>query len=144
MRHNTLSKLAVLAAWFSSLVFEIALPAQVASPEITSAPAVRTRVEPKYTGAAFQAGITGKAILFVKVDKNGVPTQVKFIRWSGRNGDKPFGLDQAAVKAVREWRFSPRVEWGKAEPFSASIEVEFDFHRHPEQLPQPADRAVRI
>ena len=149
MHYNTFSKLAALATLCSSmLIFEIALAAQDPSPEASYASMLKTKVEPKYTEQAFQAGLTGKVILLVKVDRNGIPTQVRFLKWSGRNGDKPLGLDKAAIEAVRQWRFSPGVKWGKAVPVSASIEVEFDFHQHPEQRPtqppQPSDRPVRI
>ncbi len=118
---------------FYALLFGIVLPAQVASAEVTAPPTLKTRVEPKYTAEALRAGITGKAMLFVKVDRNGVPAEVKLLRWDGRNGRAPFGLDKAAIEAVRQWRFYPKLEWGKAVPFPATIEVEFDFHRHPEQ-----------
>lgn len=153
MGHSPFLKLATLG--LSVLMFGIALPAQVVFPETIFGPRLRTRVEPKYTKQALQAGIIGRVTVFVKVNKDGVPTEVRFLGWSGQNSEDPQGLDEAAVKAVRRWRFFPAIKWGKAEPFSASIEVEFDFHQHPEQLfdfhkhpkqlrRQPADRAVRI
>ncbi len=106
------------------------------NPEAQVAPALRVRVEPKYTAEAFQASVVGKAILTVKVDANGVPTDVRFVRWIGKNGGDPLGLDRSAVEAVRQWRFYPKVEWGKAVPFEASILVEFDFRHRPEQAPK--------
>ena len=81
MNRNVSAQFATLG--LSVLMCGIALPAQVVSPEVTCAPTLRTKVEPKYTEEAFQAGITGKAVLFLKVDRNGVPTQVRLIKWSG-------------------------------------------------------------
>ena len=70
----------------SVLGFGITLPAQVVSPEATIAPALKSRVEPN-TEEALRAGISGNATVFVKVDKNGVPTEVKLVKWSSQNSD---------------------------------------------------------
>ena len=109
--------------------------AQVFSPETTMPPSVRLRVEPHYTQAAYDAGLTGWAILSVTVDRNGVPTDVHCHQWLGRNGDDPLGLDKAAEAAVRQWRFNPYISWGKPVSFRASIKLYFDFRQHPEQTP---------
>ena len=117
-------------------VLAVTLPA-AQNPERRTSPAIRSRVEPTYTEPALRAGITGTVTLFVKVDKNGVPAEVKVIKWTGRDGSssEPLGLDKAAIEAVRQWRFYPGVEWGKPKPFSCKIEMLFDFRAHPEQLP---------
>jgi TonB family protein len=115
----------------AALVFGTALIAQVPGPETTTAPAVKARVEPKYTKEALEAGVTGTAMLTVRVDKTGMPTSIN-VRWKG--GD-PHGLDVAAVEAIKKWRFYPQIRWGKPAGFPASIELEFDYDRHPEQLP---------
>ena len=113
----------------------LAAMAMAQNPEANVSLMVKTRVEAKYTAEAFQASVVGKVMLFVKVDANGVPTEVKFVRWTG-NGDGPLGLDQSAVDAVRQWRFYPKIEWGKPVPCDASITVEFDFRHHPGQAPK--------
>ena len=119
--------------------------AQVASPEATIPPKLKSKVEPTYTEQARRAGITGKAVILVKGDRNGVPTELRFIKWIGKDSDNLLGLDQAAVQAVRQWRFYPQMKWGRPGPFWATVVVEFNFHRRPDQLPpQDPDRVVRI
>ena len=113
--------------------------------ETTAPPALKTKVQPKYTQQALQAGITGKAVLLVKVDANGVPVDVRFVEWKSSDGANPLGLDKAAIDAVRQWRFYPSVRWGRPGSAPASIELEFDFHRHPEQVASPDEgRPVKV
>jgi TonB family protein len=102
--------------------------------ERTFNPSVRFRVEPQYSPQALDAKLTGKALVVVTVDERGVPTEVKFGRWISTISSNPMGLDEAAVAAVRQWRFYPQIVWGKPKGFTASITVEFDPVRHPEQV----------
>jgi len=119
---------------FALVALAAILPAQ--NPEASVAPHIKSRVEPRYTSEALQAGLIGKVLLSVRVDANGAPTEVKFLRWIGRYGDDPLGLDNTAIEAVRQWRFYPQIKWGTREPFQANVTVDFDFHRHPEQAPK--------
>ncbi|HXH40731.1 MAG TPA: energy transducer TonB [Thermoanaerobaculia bacterium] len=65
------------------------------------APVVVNRVEPLYTDEARRAGISGIVILEVVIDRNGVVTKADVLK------PLPFGLDQAAVDAVKQWKFRP-------------------------------------
>ncbi|HTS48838.1 MAG TPA: energy transducer TonB [Bryobacteraceae bacterium] len=121
---------------FALALAALAAIAPAQNPEAMVAPAIRSRVQAKYTSEALEAGLIGKVLLSVKVDANGVPTEVKFLRWTGGNGDDPLGLDSAAIEAVRQWRFYPQIRWGTRAPFQANITVDFDFRRHPEQAPK--------
>lgn len=65
-------------------------------------PGVLSRVEPVYPQAARQTGIDGTVIVKVQVLENGNPGNVVLQRTSGHDS-----LDQAAIEAVRQWRFVP-------------------------------------
>jgi TonB family protein len=42
-----------------------------------------------------------------------------------RSLDSTFGLDQNAIKAVRQWRFEPGSQAGKPVPVIVSVELTF-------------------
>ena len=65
-------------------------------------PALLTQVQPKYTPEAVVHKIQGTVTLEVVVGRSGVPLDIRVIRSLDRNG-----LDEEAVKAVRQWRFTP-------------------------------------
>jgi protein TonB len=65
------------------------------------APTVINRVEPVYPEVARKARISGIVIVECIIDKSGNVTNVQVLK------PLPFGLDQAAVDAVRRWKFRP-------------------------------------
>jgi TonB family protein len=65
------------------------------------APVVVNRVEPLYSEEARKARIGGIVILEVVIDRTGVVKDARVLR------PLPFGLDQAALDAVKQWRFRP-------------------------------------
>jgi protein TonB len=82
------------------------------------APALVKRVEPIYPDLAMVAKITGIVILEASVSADGAVEQVKVLR------SVKF-LDQAAVEAVRQWRYSPLVLNGVRTPFVLSVTLSF-------------------
>lgn len=83
--------------------------AQVTPPDASSAPIgslqelkAKSRVEPVYPAASRRAGEEGSVMLRVFVDAGGRPQQVLVDRSSGHTR-----LDDAAVNAVKRWRFQP-------------------------------------
>ena len=60
-----------------------------------------TRVEPTYPEVARKARIAGIVIVECIIDKSGNVTNVQVLK------PLPFGLDQAAVDAVKRWKFKP-------------------------------------
>jgi TonB family protein len=64
-------------------------------------------------------------ILSIIVDKNGSPSSLRVVK------SLDPGLDQAAINAVREWRFQPGTLSGKPVDVEASVTVTF---RHDKQL----------
>lgn len=65
------------------------------------APVVINRVEPIYTAEALASRISGIVILEAIIDRTGHVSNVEVLK------PLPFGLDQAAVDAVRQWTFRP-------------------------------------
>ncbi len=87
-----------------------------------TAPALLYRVEPKYPDFAAQAQIEGLVILEATVDTEGRVQSVEVLRSHGL-------LDQAAVDAVKQWRYSPLVLNGKPYPFILTVTVRFSVQR---------------
>ena len=77
------------------------------------------KVEPEYSEEARKAKFQGTVVLFVVVDENGKPRDLKVIRPLG------LGLDQKAIEAVEKWKFAPGKKDGKPVAVQATIEVNF-------------------
>jgi hypothetical protein len=93
-------------------------------------PKLKSKVAPEYTARAAQAGLKGKAVVQVTIDKNGVPQDPKFVAFyeAGTPGPAmvdPLGLDKTAVAAVRKWRFIPATKNLDTMPAQATIVVDF-------------------
>lgn len=90
-----------------------------------AAPGVLSKVEPSYPSAARKAGHEGVAVLRVKVLSNGRPEEVSVTSSSG----SPL-LDDAAVSAVKKWRFIPAKDRssGKTVPAYIRLPVSFKLH----------------
>jgi len=103
-----------------SAVLPIAAPlaAQDAKPKTTQ-PKVLYKVEPQYTEEAKTAKVAGSVLLNLVVDENGNAQDIQV----ARSLDE--GLDQNAIQAVRQWRFSPATEDGKPVALPVKIEVNF-------------------
>jgi protein TonB len=82
------------------------------------APALIKRVEPVYPNIAMVANVTGIVILEATVSADGRVEAVKVLRSVKL-------LDQAAVEAVRQWRYSPLVLNGVPSPFVLSVTLSF-------------------
>ena len=82
------------------------------------APALIHRVEPDYPGVAVAGKVSGTVILEATVNESGAVTDVHVLR-SIRL------LDQAAIKAVKQWRYQPLVLNGQPVPFILVVTVTF-------------------
>lgn len=85
----------------------------------TKAPGLKSKTEPSYTNVARLARIQGSVALRIVVNTDGKPVGLQLVRSLG------LGLDEAAVAAVRQWRFRPGEAKGKPVPIQATIEVNF-------------------
>lgn len=86
------------------------------------APALIHRVEPTYPEVAVLAHVSGVVILEAVVDTQGRVESLKVLR------SIKF-LDNAAITAVKQWRYSPLVLNGIPTPFVVSVSVSFAFQR---------------
>ena len=82
-------------------------------------PVVTSRVGARYTEEARRAGIQGTVLLMVTIDRTGKARDVEVER-----SVEP-GLDQEAVKAVRQWKFRPAQQDGRPVRVSVHVEVTF-------------------
>ena len=96
-----------------------------------SAPVPIHKPEPGYTEEARKAQLQGTVILFIVVDENGDPRNLKVIRSLG------MGLDRKAMEAVNQWKFRPGMKDGNPVPVQATIEVNF---RLIKDLPWPGSK----
>jgi len=85
-----------------------------------SAPRVLENPSPDYSEEARKAKYQGTVVLWLIVDANGKPRDVKVARSLG------MGLDQKAIEAVRLWKFQPAMKDGS--PVAVQINVEVNFH----------------
>jgi TonB family protein len=83
------------------------------------APTIISRVDPVYPPVARKARISGIVIVEVVIDRNGDVGDVKVLK------PLPFGLDQAAVDAVKQWKFSPATLNGQPVDVIFNLTVNF-------------------
>ena len=82
-------------------------------------PRLLREVKAEYTDEARRRGITGDVVLEIVVRRDGTVGEVTILQGRGA------GLDQRAVAAVRQWRFSPARRRG--EPVDVLVEVAVEF-----------------
>lgn len=82
------------------------------------APAPVERVEPEYPPLAVRAKVQGVVILEARVDRQGRVEDVRVLR------SIPL-LDNAAIAAVRQWRYSPLLLNGQPERFVLTVTLSF-------------------
>jgi periplasmic protein TonB len=84
-----------------------------------TAPRLLREVKAEYTDEARRRGITGDVVLEIVVLRDGSVGDVKVLQGLG------LGLDQRAIQAVRQWRFSPATLRGA--PVDVVVEVAVEF-----------------
>lgn len=84
-------------------------------------PRVVREVKPQYTSDAMRAKVQGTVLLECVVRPDGSVGDVQVLR----SLDPTFGLDQEAIKAARQWRFTPGMKLGEAVPVLVTIELQF-------------------
>jgi protein CpxP len=83
------------------------------------APVLTQQTTPPYTPEAKQAGIEGIIVVQAVVRKDGTIGRAKILRGLG------YGLDEAAINSVKEWRFKPGTINEQPVNVRANIEVSF-------------------
>src|SRR5262245_28293143 len=84
-------------------------------------PSVIRQVKAQYTQEAMDAHIEGTVGLEVVVLADGKVGDVKV----SKSLDTTYGLDQRAVKAMKEWLFKPGTKEGKTVAVQVEVEINF-------------------
>jgi protein TonB len=87
-----------------------------------AAPRLAYRVEPEYPEIAVRAQMEGTVILEATVDETGTVKDARVLRSRGV-------LDDAAVRAVEQWRYEPLMFNGQPTPFVLTVTVTFSLAR---------------
>lgn len=99
-------------------------PASPSEPEKpkgpTRPPRLTHRVEPAYPSAAKQLGLEGSALVRALVSASGSVADASLVESSGHQM-----LDDAALAAVRKWKFSPALKDGVAVEEHVKVRVRF-------------------
>jgi TonB family protein len=84
-------------------------------------PEFLNRAKPEYTNQAESADINATVEASVIFRANGEVGRIEIIRWAG------FGLDESAIKAIRQLKFKPATRDGN--PVSVRATVQYNFRR---------------
>jgi TonB family protein len=90
---------------------------------LATLPVLISRVEPQYTDQARQAQLQGMVRVQAIVRKDGSVDSVQVIQGLG------MGLDEAAVAAVRQWRFRPATREGEVVDYPITLSVNFNLRQ---------------
>jgi periplasmic protein TonB len=82
-------------------------------------PTLEREVKPIYSEEGRRRGVEGDVVLEVVIRSNGTVGAVRVVKSLGA------GLDQRAIDAVRQWRFSPARRFGT--PVDVLVEVAVEF-----------------
>jgi TonB family protein len=82
-------------------------------------PKLIRQVEPEYSEEARQDRFSGVVDVYLVVDENGKPQDVRVAKPAGH------GLDENAVKAVKKYRFKPAMKDGKPVKVDMYVRVSF-------------------
>ena len=85
-------------------------------------PALIHRTPPQYSPEAMRAKLQGVAVLSGVVGVDGLLHDIRVVR----SLDAAFGLDQEAIRCVKQWRFRPGTRQGKPVAVYVTIEVAFN------------------
>jgi protein TonB len=86
-----------------------------------SMPRIIHEEKPNYTGEAMRAKVQGAVLIEAIVMPDGTVGPVQITR----SLDRVFGLDQEAMRTVKQWRFIPGLRGGKPVPVRVAIEMTF-------------------
>ena len=86
-----------------------------------SEPRLIREMKPMYSNGALQARIQGMVLMHAVVLADGSVGDV----WITRSLDRAFGLDQEAVRTVKQWRFAPAMQRGRPVAVVVPIEMQF-------------------
>jgi periplasmic protein TonB len=86
-----------------------------------ASPKIAKDVRPSYTADAMRERVQGGVMLEAIVLADGTVGEVRVVR----SLDKRYGLDDAAVSALKQWQFTPGQKDGVAVPVLVEVEMTF-------------------
>lgn len=98
------------------------------------APRVLNRVEPQYSAEALKARVQGIVILEALIDENGRVNEINVLK------GLPFGLNEAAMEAVRQWKFEPALHNGIPAKVLFNVTINFKLKGPDLSTPLPGGR----
>jgi len=117
------------------------LAAAILSPIIAGAQTVDTppsllyRVEPEYSAEATRARVQSTVVLSIVVGEDGKAHDVHVAQGAG------FGLDEKAIEAMDQWRFTPGTHDGHPAAVPAQVEMNFSILAKNDKLDHSGQRA---
>ena len=88
--------------------------------QVDQQPRVLRKVDPKYPEAARRANREAVVIVDFTVDVDGKATDIKVA------DPKGFGFDEAAIEAIKRWRFTPAKKDGESVPMRVRQPIRFN------------------
>ena len=89
-------------------------PEVAPGPAYDERPRVLKKVDPEYPRLAKMTGVEGIVVLLILIDESGNVEEIEVVKSLGNTG-----CDEAAVKAIKQWRFAPAMRQGR--PIAARV-----------------------
>jgi len=94
-------------------------------------PVLLKEVAPEYSDEARKAQLSGTVQVYLWVDRKGNPSHIKVVKSVG------MGLDEKAVEAVGQYKFTPATRDGKPVTVDLYVDVNFEIVHKRVVLQQP-------
>lgn len=121
----------ITANWSLATTKKMVLNAPLRVGGDVKAPVVRHRVEPVYPEAARKNKTEGIVILEATIDASGSVRDVRPLK------PLPDGLTEAAVDALKQWKFAPGTLGGR--PVDVIFNITFSFSLNKDKIPFPGE-----
>jgi protein TonB len=119
VRHSIVA-CAVLSVMTALAAQERQTPARAGDPGVSN-PVVTKEVHPKYTREAMNARVQGTVAMDAVVREDGTVGDVTITQ----SLDEEYGLDQEAVKALKQWQFKPGTKNDTPVPVVVNVTMSF-------------------
>ena len=89
---------------------------------VSKMPTCVSCAKPAYTTLARQFKVAGRIVVVLTIETDGTAGGIQLVKGVG------FGLDEAAVEKVRQWRFNPALD-KEGNPTAIRVTVEVSFRQ---------------
>ena len=94
--------------------------------EYDEPPVLEKIVQPIYPVAARKAGVEGKVVLSIVIDREGRVVELEVVE-----SEPPGVFDEAVIEALRKWRYRPAIKDGEPVAVRVGQAVEMTLNRKP-------------